>query len=171
MDRTLEKSLTQLEALLVDQLQHHERMLELLDRKRVALRHANHAVVTDCSYQENQQLQKVSELEKQRLKIIADLTLMLDRDAKQPLTLMELAERMPEPTRGRLLVLRAQLRDRMQQVQKKTAVTRRATDTLVNHMQGLIQKVTAVCSGVSVYNATGAPPKKAMSVSTFSMTA
>ena len=123
------------------------------------------------SQRENAVVQQISELEKKRLQLVADLTLALDPQAAQPLKLAELAQRLDEPDRGRLLVLRQQLLERMAEVRRQTNVARRATESLVSHMQGLVQSIGAACSGMSIYASNGAPPPQAMVLSTFNTTA
>jgi len=167
----LDKQLNQLETILQSQLDAHEQLLALLHRKREALREAAHQRVLQCCELENEKVRVISELEKNRLAIVAELTQMLEPNAAQPLRLAELAERLPEPTRGRLLVMRSQLVQRMQQVQQQTRLTQRALESLHRHMQGLMQTVGSLCSGVATYSANGARPRAATAVSTFNTTA
>lgn len=170
MDKVLEKNLASLETLLHEQLKLHEQMLALLQRKKAALARADHAQVTDLCKLENQQVQAVGELEKNRLRLVGDLTLQLEPAAAAPMTLPELAQRLPEPARGRLLVLRQQVRQRMEQVRQEASVIRRATESLMHHIQGLVQTIGSAMHGVGTYNRAGAPPKAALAVSTFSTT-
>jgi hypothetical protein len=167
----MEKELTQLEALLRQQLAAHEQLAGLVQRKLAALRAADHRQVTACCHAENQRLQAIGELEKERLKLVAQLSLLLDPQAPAPLKLAEVAERLPEPARGRLLVLRQQLRQRMEQVQRDSAVARSAASDLVRHMTGLVQSIGACMTGMGVYSRGGARPQAATAVSTFQATA
>jgi len=161
----------QLEDLLRRQLADHEQMLQLLERKREALRGADQQQLTRCCALENQTVRSISELEKQRLKLMGELTLMLDPGAAQPWRLVELAERMDEPWRGRLLVLRAQLKDKMESIRRQTRIAQRTVESLYKHMHGLIVTVGSVCSGVVTYGQRGVRPRSAVAVSTFSTTA
>ena len=58
--------------------------------------------------------------------------------AVAPMRMRDMADRLPEPARGRLLVLREQLRERIARVKEESSVTRRATEALLKHMQGLV---------------------------------
>ncbi len=167
----MDKQLEQLEAILKQQTAAHEKLLTLLKRKREAVRTAQHEQVASLTHQENQAVQAISDLEKQRLALVGELTLIVDPAAKQPMRLAQLAQHLEEPTRGHLLVLRQELADRLKQTQQETAVAKRVTETLVRHMQGLIQTVGGAITGVGVYSRQGAVPKEALAVNTFNATA
>jgi FlgN protein len=160
-----------LEQTLQQQLVLHRGLLDLLKRKRDVLRANDARATADLCGLEHEKVQKVAELEKQRLKLVADLTLRVDPAAAEPMRLAELAERLGEPARGRLLVLRQQLLEQMRRVQQETSVVRRATEALAKHMQGIVQTIGAISSGVSTYGSRGAFPQQNTAVSTFSATA
>jgi hypothetical protein len=167
----LDKTLAHLEQVLQQQLSAHEQLLALLQRKRQALREAAHTLVVQCCELENEKIRAISELEKARLELVGRLTQMCDPAATQPLRLAQLAEHLPEPARGRLLVLRGQLAARMEAVQGQTKITQRALESLHRHMQGLMMTVGSLCSGVATYSASGLRPRAATTMSTFSTTA
>ena len=171
MDNQTQLTIDQLAGVLTEQLAAHDRLLALLNQKHQSLRQVQYEQVATGSQRENAVVQQISELEKKRLQLVADLTLALDPQAAQPLKLAELAQRLDEPDRGRLLVLRQQLLERMAEVRRQTNVARRATESLVSHMQGLVQSIGAACSGMSIYASNGAPPPQAMVLSTFNTTA
>lgn len=127
-----------LEAVLKQLAERHEQLLALMKRQREALRQADHHGVSEYSRLENTIVQAIGELEKQRLELVAELTRAIHPTAAQPMRMRDLAERLPEPSRGRLLVLREQLRDRIARVKEESSVTRRATESLLKHMQGLV---------------------------------
>jgi hypothetical protein len=149
----------------------HMKLLGLLQRKRGALANADYQKLTELCEQVNAQVQQISAHEKSRLTLVADLTLIADPAASAPLRMAELADRLPEPTRGVLLVLRQRLLEQMRHVQRETGVARRATQSLVTHMRGMAHTIGALCTGVSVYDRQGAPPPEAIAVSTFNTTA
>ena len=160
-----------LESTLKQLLSLHGELLELLTSKREVLRKSDNQAVTGLCILEHEKLQKIAELEKQRLMQVAELTLKVDPQAKEPLRMAELAERLDEPQRGRLLVARQQLLERMKQVQQETNIVRRATESLAKHMHGIVQTLGALSAGVSTYGSGGAFPQKNNAVSTFSATA
>lgn len=167
----MDKQLAQLESVLTQQASAHRQLLVMLQRKRQLLRTADHNQITALSGQENQVVQRIGELEKQRLGLVGQLTVAVDPKAPQPMRLGELAQRLEEPLRGRLLVLRQQLNENIQQVGRETAVAKRATEALVRHIQGLIQTVGGVITGVGVYSREGSLPKETITIRTFNATA
>lgn len=134
-----DRFIPQLEEVLRQLTERHEQLLSLIQRQREVLRAADHRGVSELSRLENVVVKAITDLEKRRLELVADLTRAVDPGAAQPMRMRDLAERLPEPARGRLLVLRQQLRQRIQQVKDESSVTRRATEALMKHMQGLVQ--------------------------------
>jgi len=171
MDNKSLALIASLEQVIGQLLRLHGELLELLKRKQDKLR-ANDANGTmDLCKLEHEKVTRIAELEKHRLTLAADLTLVVDPNAAEPMRLAELAERLDEPVRGRLLVLRQQLLEKMARVQNETSIVRRATETLAKHMQGIIQTIGAITTGVSTYGSGGAFPQRNAAVSTFSATA
>ncbi|MCX5662771.1 MAG: flagellar export chaperone FlgN [Planctomycetota bacterium] len=171
MDNALEKNLAELESFLRQQLNHQEQMVALLQAKRVALASADTRRIAELCQQENGHLQALSEIEKKRLVLAGKITLMLDPKAPAPLRLGELAARLPEPARGRVLVLREQLRQRFEAARVEVGVAKAAAETLVRHMQGIVQGISTAVTGVNTYNRAGARPQASLSLSTFNTTA
>lgn len=171
MDNQLEKKLNHLQDLLRRQIKLHEDLLGMLVCKRQALQSANMPLMNDCTLRESKLVTEIGQCEKTRLEMLGEVTLMLDGKAAQPLTMMQLAQKLPEPMRGKLLVLRLELRQRIEHVQKETGVARRASEALLKHVQGIIQVIGTACSGVSTYSQKGGHHQKTTAVSTFNMTA
>ena len=171
MDEWMKQQIDALEQAVREQTEAHEALLSLLEQKRAALRDADDERMTQLCALENEKLRAIGESEKKRAELAAALTLHVQPDAQAPLRLNELAERLPEPARGRLLVLRQRLRERMQQVQQASTVTRRATETLATHVQGLVQTIGMLATGVSTYDGKGARPAEATTMRTINVTA
>lgn len=138
----IQKHIPVLEAVLKQLADRHEQLLSLMKRQRESLRQADHRGVSECSRLENVLVQAIGDLEKRRLELVAELTRAVDPTAVAPMRMRDLAERLPEPARGRLLVLREQLRSRIAEVKEQSSVTRRATESLLKHMQGLVQTLS-----------------------------
>ncbi len=166
----MDKWIAKLEDTVQRQIILQEKLLTVMKLKVEAFRKADHDSVSACTRQENIELQAFAELEKQRLTYVAQLTQSLDHDATTPLTMGELALRLPEPARGRLLVLRSKLKERMEAVRREGSVLHRASETLLKHMHGIVQSISGAITGISTYSKKGAPPRMAMAVSTFSAT-
>ena len=163
--------LVKLEQVLHQLLSLHGELLELLKKKRDVLRSNDTRAAVGLCELEHEKLTKIAELEKQRLQLVADLTLVLNPQAKEPMRMGEMAEQLNEPARGKLLVLRQQLLEQMKAVHHESGIVRKATDTLAKHMHGIVQTIGALSAGVSTYGSRGALPQSSSAVSTFSATA
>lgn len=148
----------------------HEELLPVMIRKREAVRRAHVDLMAELCRLENEKVQGIAELEKQRQALVARLTLLIDPKSTEPMRLIDLATRIAEPWRGRLLVTRQQLVEKLESVKEQTAVARRAADQLVKHVQGLVQGVTSAATAAT-YTKPSAGPRPAARLSTFSMTA
>jgi hypothetical protein len=167
----MDELLDRIETLLAEQVRLHEGLLELIQQKKQALRSASAGRVAELCRLENEKVQLISEAEKLRLTLVAEATKKIAPDAAAPLNLRELAERLPEPRRGKLLVLRMELRNRMERVRDEAAVVRRATEALLRHMQGLAQTIGGAVTGVATYTRRGDVTPAVMAIRTFSATA
>lgn len=163
--------ITQLEQNLHQLLNLHGELLELLKKKRDTLRDSDTQAAIGLCTLEHEKIQKIADLEKQRLQLVADLTLAINPQAKEPLRMGDLAEQLSEPSRGNLLVLRQKLLEQMKAVHHETGIVRRATESLAKHMHGIVQTIGALSAGVSTYGNRGALPQANTAVSTFSATA
>ncbi|MEM7577224.1 MAG: flagellar export chaperone FlgN [Planctomycetota bacterium] len=163
--------LERLESTLRQSIERQGQLTDLLKRKRDAMRAGDATLMTDLTRAENAHVQAISEIEKTRLKLVAELTLLLDPTATEPLKLADLAERFSEPTRGKLLVMRAQLLDTMHAVQAESAVVKRASETLVKHVSGLVRTLANVSHGHAAYGPIGTTPAQPAPMSTLSLTA
>ncbi len=170
MGKAVEQLVAAIEAVMRQMVVLHEELLALMIRKREAVRRAHVELMAEICRLENEKVREIAEREKQRQALVAKLTLLLDPRAPEPLRLPELAERLPEPMRSRLLVTRQQLREKLDSVKEQTSVARRAADQLVRHVQGLVRGVTAATTAAT-YTRPSAGPRPIARLSTFSMTA
>jgi len=171
MDKALEQAVVELEGVLRDQLAQHDRLASLIAAKREALGRADRPRIVELCGEENQCVQVLGEMEKERLAVAARVTLLINPTATAPMALPELAMHLPDPLRSRLLTLRGQLRARMEDTKRSAAVAAQASQALLRHMQGLVQTVGGLMTGVQTYTRQGARPQAATRVSTFSATA
>lgn len=171
MDKNTRLNLDRLEAVLLQALQRQEQLLSLLERKRLALRHGKDREMADLTRLENAAVQTASELEKRRLQLVADLTLVVQPGATEPLMMKDLAERLPEPYRGRLLVTRLKLVEAITKVGEKTSVVRRASESLLKHVNGLIRTIGVVSHGGAAYGQNGRVNTQPARMSTVNVTA
>lgn len=171
MDKRLEQTIATLEGVLKQQIALHGDLLTLMSQKRDALASGRSQGLTETLELENQKVQAIGELEKRRLETVATLTLLVRPGATEPMKLDELIQHLPGPIADRVSAMRAQLRQRIEKVQQQTTVARRATESLMRHVQGLIQSIGSVSTGVSTYARGGRLNPTATAVSTFNLTA
>lgn len=168
---TASQLLERIETVLRQSLDRHDQLVSLMHRKREAFRAADASLMTDLCRLENVQVQAISDLEKSRLALVGELTLKVLPDATEPMKLAELAEHFPEPTRGKLLVLRAQLLERMHAVREQAGVARRASESLLRHVNGLVRTIATVSQGGPAYTSTGRSHQRPASLNTVSFVA
>ena len=164
-------SVAELEQVLGEATRVHEELYKLLERKRAALRSTDSDAVTQLAELEAEKLRRVAELETRRMQLVGALTQHLAPQATEPLRLRDLAAHLPEPQRGRLLVMRGQLVERMEQVRHAASIARRATETLMQHIQGVVRTIGVMSTGVCTYGSAGAPAAGATAVRTINLTA
>lgn len=165
----MDKQLNQLESHLRDLLTEHESLLTLVRRKQKAMREADARLVGDCCELENERVQKIGEIEKTRQVVVAELTAMLAPGAAKPLTVSQIAERLDEPQRGKLLVLQAKLVGVIHDVRQESAVTKAAMERLLSHVNGMVQTIVKTVGG-GTYGRQGEVRATPSLVSSFSAT-
>ncbi len=165
----MDKQLNQLESHLRQLLTEHESLLSLIRRKQAAMREANARLVGDCCELENQRVQRIGEIEKSRQGVVAELTAMLTPGAAKPMTVGQVAERVDEPRRGKLLVLQSKLIGVIGDIRRESAVTRAAMERLLNHVNGMVQTIVKTVGG-GTYGRRGVVQATPSLVSSFSAT-
>jgi len=144
-----------LEKILRAQIEIHHRLLEFIQGKKEAIRTADLAKIESLCQQENVVAQKLAALEKHRLDLVGQLTMVFQPKAERPLTMTDIATRLPEPQQGRLTALAAQLRDDLAAVKQQSSIVRAAAETLARHMSGIMQTVNSALSKARVYGQRG----------------
>lgn len=143
----------QLEALLAELLAAHESLLELTQEHRAALSRADGPAVRACGVRHAALAQEIEKLEMMRRRLILALTPGGAGGASPTIT--NVARSLPEPARGRIIASAAKLKDVLLRVQRELAVLRSATQSLVGHMEGLMQQVSRVLTQAGTYGRSG----------------
>lgn len=164
----MDETLNQLELTLSRMLVEHEALLTLLRRKREAIRAAKPSAVTACCGEENRRVQQIAELEKQRQRLAADLTLALEAEAARPMRLSEIVGRLDEPRRSELRHLQGKLRERVEAVRDEARIAREATEGLLQHMHGVMQTIVKTVTRHGTYGQKGMKSGATAVVSSFS---
>ena len=137
------------------QLAVHEQLLQCVADKREAIRSADIAKVSDICGRENTLIQGLAEIEKQRLRLVGELTQSIHSKSQKPLTMNEISQSAAEPQRTRLLALTAQLREIVTELRAQSSIVRVAAETLSRHMSGIVQTVHSALSRARVYGERG----------------
>jgi len=171
MPEEIQRDILLLLKLLGDMTALHESWLPLAEKKREALASSNVDALSQCLQLENQNVQAVGEMEKQRLEIVGRITQHLNPQATSPMKMVDLAEALPEPTRSKLLLARQALRERVEAIKTQSSIARRATDSLLKHMNGLVRSVASAALGGATYDPSGHTSDKPLRMSTLNLTA
>ncbi len=152
---SVDELVMRLEQILRSQQQDYEKLGQLIECTRQAIRKADIDAIADLCQQENTIAQHVTELEKARLTLVGKLTETLDPTASKPLAISEVAQAIDEPDRSRMLELSDELRSTIEEVRGSSRIVRAAADALARHMGGLLQTVQSALSRARVYSDQG----------------
>lgn len=145
-----------LEDLLGRYIAAHERMLMLTAEHRQAVSKGDGVRIAQCSKRLAEMTSEIADLDAERRRIASRLNPAPGPTAPggQP-TLTELAQRLPEPIRARVLLAASKLKDLLAAIQRESQSIQTATRTLLSHMDGLIQQVVRTVNRARVYGASG----------------
>lgn len=144
-----------LEAILRDQIEVHEQLLELLERKRGAIASADAAAIELLCRKENALIQRLGELEKMRVSIAGAITHAVAPDHNAPLRLREIAGTLEQEPQSRMLALASTLREKAERVRAVSTVLKDATEQLSAHLAGVMQVIHSALSNARIYERKG----------------
>ena len=174
MDKAAVKNLFALEDVLSSLLEGQKQLGGLLERQRGALAAGDAPRLAELCREEQACIDRVRGLEARRTELLQKLSASVNPDAAagaEPLRLSELAQKVPEPVRSRLLVRRAELVKVMTEVQRATAVVRRASEALLRHVGGLIGTLGHAAQGGGGYSPAGRAVAAPVRLSTINLSA
>lgn len=175
----LDPGIAELETLLRELLVEHEQLLTVAEMQKRAIAGANTDALASCVHQQNVIVQRVAELEKRRLGLVArlgerlrpaqarkggDAGIVPDRP-----TIAWLAQTFPEPTRGRVIAAADRLRELLVRLHKEHVALKDATTTLATHMEGVLRQVAGRMSHAGTYGRRGIVETRVQVVSTLDM--
>ena len=166
----MDKLLNELEEYLQILKTEHKALYDMICRKREALRASQIALVRDCCERENIHIQKIGSIEKRRQNLIGRITDKLQPSAPQPMSLSDIAAVASQPQRDRLLEIHKDLRDLVERVRDENTIMQRATQGMLQHVQGMMQMIGQVFGDAGTYGRTGQVVQSSASVSSFSTT-
>lgn len=138
----------QLEDLLGALTATHEQMLAVALDHRRAISRADAAAVQACVGRQAELAAQVKDLDARRRTVAQAL-------GPGQTSVSALAQTLADPHRSRLLAAAAKLRDVLLKLQRENAVLRTATQSLMAHMDGLIQQVARALSQTRLYSPQG----------------
>lgn len=145
-----------LEALLGELLAAQDRLHEVVVGQREAVRGADAAKAEALGAQHARMVRVLSELEQRRREVTARAVRELGLPAGgATATLSDLASRLPEPGRTRVMTLADRLKRKVEEVRAESATLRSAAKALAAHMEGLMRHVARHLGHAGTYSARG----------------
>jgi hypothetical protein len=138
-----------LTGVLVDLTAAHEELLELVREHRRAISRSDAAAIQECLSRQGMLAVQVTELERSRQRLTAALI------GKPKASIAELTNRLPEEMRPAVTAAADRLRAVLSTIQRENGVVRAATQTLVAHIDGLMQQVARALSHAGTYGRQG----------------
>ena len=154
-DRTIESRVADLTTLLLRQLELHRRLIACLERKREAIRSADVDAFEGLAEEEVGLIGQLETQEQQRRGLLVEVTTAMGGDAAAPMTVGQIAERVPEPLQGRLLATAAELRELVGALRRLSTVVRTAAEALSRHMAGVMHTMQSALGRARVYGRQG----------------
>jgi hypothetical protein len=145
----------ELETLMRELVVCYEQLRTIGAMRHESIRGADAEGLGACVRQENELIQRVAEIEKRRIQLVGRCTEVLGEPERGEATMGWIAERAPEPLRGRLLSLAGSLRELLRAVSRQNRVSRETAEALASHMRGLIAKVAQHLNHAQVYGRAG----------------
>lgn len=134
------------ESLLGELIGAYSELAALAGEHRAALARADAGAVEACARRQAAVAQRVAALDQQRAALVAGLPAP---------TLRALAEAAPEPDRARLVSRAGVARDLIARVHREYRVVQAATQSLLAHMDGIVQQIARRLSHAGTYGRAG----------------
>ncbi len=166
----MDKDIQELERSLKRLREEHQALLALIARRRNALRRMDLLELESLSVLETERVRAIGEIERQRREAVRKITVALEPGSNMPMKLSILADRVGEPARGRLLMLRSELHDLIEQCRRENGVTKRATESLLHHVRGVMQVVARAVNHSGTYGRRGVVQRPELATSVLSVT-
>jgi hypothetical protein len=149
----MDKLVAELVGLLGELLAGQERLLKLALARRDAMRVFDVAHMEVIAGQERQEIQTLAAIDRQRQALVAQFRSVLGRNVEP--TVSEIAPRVPEPTRSRLLGLAGQIRATVEQVERHSRINAAISDAVVKALAKVLKVVTGLAQHAGLYMRNG----------------
>ncbi|MGE3109425.1 MAG: flagellar export chaperone FlgN [Phycisphaerales bacterium] len=155
----LESAIADLESVLHDLIVEHEQLLTLAGAQKAAIRQANPSAMGPIIESQNAIVQRIADLEKRRLTIVATLGERLGLAGNgarvdRP-TLAWLAGGLPAGVSDRIARIGARLRELLRRLQQENAALREAASALATHMEAVMRQIAGKLSHAGLYGRQG----------------
>jgi hypothetical protein len=131
----------------------YQQLLAHSKDRRAALRAGDFAGFSQIDEPERRIVAQIEELDQLRLGEAKALAMRvgLSPDA----SLVEIAEKLPHASGGRVIALRDELRSLVLEVRRESSVVRQAAERLSAHIAGIVQSVHSVLAHANIYSSGG----------------
>ncbi len=136
------------ESLLTDLLAAYGELASLAAEHRAAISRADGDAVEACARREAGLAARLADIEQRRRALAS-------APPGERVTISSVVERLPQPARARAAELVSRLRETVKGVQRDYATIRAATQSIVAHIDGLVQQVSRRLSGTGTYGPEG----------------
>lgn len=160
----------ELERLLAALAGEHERLRAITAARRAALSRADAVALGACTTDENEVVQRIALLDKERATLALVAARAFGLPATESPTLSWIAANVPESRRGSLMAAAGRLRDLIATVRHERAAVGQAADALANHMRGILRAVEQRLTGAAAYSRSGTAPALAGALCALDMT-
>ncbi len=165
--RTIAAPANAVESLVTELLEAYGELLSLAAEHRAAISRADGRALDECSRREADLADRLINLESRRRQLASSAPVPLrpphspypaaapPSPLPSPVTLSTIASSLPEPQRTRVLEKTGRLRDLVSRVRSEYAVIRAATQSVVAHIDGIVQQVGRRLSDTGTYGRAG----------------
>jgi hypothetical protein len=143
---------SQLELVLRQLLQEHQRLLQRVEAHEAALRSYDIDAIARATKDQDQSRQTIAQLDIRRRAVLQQL-MPRTRNAQQ-LTLSRLAEQFPD-RKMLLLQLRDELKNLVERIQQKTLLIGKIAAGVMGHLNATVRIIASAASGPATYTRSG----------------
>jgi hypothetical protein len=149
----MDKLVTELLTLLRELLAGQDRLLKLALARREAMRVFDIARLETLAAQERTEALKMADLDRRRQVLVGQFRVVLGKGVEPTVT--EIARRVNEPMRSRLLGLAGQLKQTVEQVERNTRINATISETVVKGLAKVLKVVTGLAQHAGLYMRNG----------------
>ena len=149
----MDKLVTELLTLLRELLAGQDRLLKLALARREAMRVFDIARLETLAAQERTEALRMAELDRKRQLLVGQFKAALGKGVEPTVT--EIARRVNEPVKSRLLGLAGQLKETVEQVERNTRINATISETVVKGLAKVLKVVTGLAQHAGLYMRNG----------------